>query len=275
MFSQKEKNRVFLAAAYNNHIERLRNIINEEDIDINYVDENGHSALMLAMNNDFRTERNIETIDLLIEKGCDVTTRSKKGDMAIHLACRNGLSDVAAAILTKNPAVIHTLSSGFSPLHLAIYNGNTDTAKLLISHDISILNQKNSNDLSPLMIALARAIGTNITSDSLKDQCKDFATYLLRDHLCYIKSDINEPNNKGNTALHIAAYLGDSAIVESILKIGAETTIENNNGKTAHDLARSANIKSLIEVGNTIEEMVGRVEQATAEPLLKRSRIHE
>ena len=275
MFSQEERNITFLAAAYKNHTQRLRHIIDEAEININYVDENGYSGLMLAMNNDFRTERNMETIHLLIEKGCDVSTRSTSGDMAIHLACRNGLSDVAEAILTKNPNVIHALSNGFSPLHLAIYYGNIDTAKLLISHDITIINQKNSKDLSPLMISLARAIGTDLTSGALKEQCKGFASYLLRDHLCYIKSDINDPSHTGNTALHIASYLGDCSIVESILKMGATTTVENNNGKTAHDLARSEDVKSLIAVGSTIEEMVGRVEQATAEPLFKRARTHE
>ena len=51
--------------------------------------------------------------------------------------------------------------------------------------------------------------------------------------------DINEKNDSGYTALHVAASIGNVAIVQHLLAQGADRSIANKNGRTAFEMARS------------------------------------
>lgn len=46
---------------------------------------------------------------------------------------------------------------------------------------------------------------------------------------------INEKNDDGETPIHLAAQIGKTLLVESLLKAGADIYIANNRGLTARD----------------------------------------
>ena len=48
-------------------------------------------------------------------------------------------------------------------------------------------------------------------------------------------ADVNAKNDNGNTALHIAAFKGNTDTVEALLAKGADVNAKNNNGYTAFD----------------------------------------
>ncbi|MDE0151525.1 MAG: ankyrin repeat domain-containing protein [Bdellovibrionales bacterium] len=52
--------------------------------------------------------------------------------------------------------------------------------------------------------------------------------------------DVNEPNNNGNTCLHLLAYGGHFAQMITVRKNGGDLTLENNDGHTPFDIARMA-----------------------------------
>jgi len=55
--------------------------------------------------------------------------------------------------------------------------------------------------------------------------------------LVYSGANINGTNNRGDTALHIAAYRGHRDVITALLKAGADVTSQNDKGKTPHQEA--------------------------------------
>lgn len=58
--------------------------------------------------------------------------------------------------------------------------------------------------------------------------------------------NVNQQDELGNTALHLAAMAGQQNAVQLLLKSGASTGISNKSGKTARDCATSA-VRSIIK----------------------------
>jgi len=55
---------------------------------------------------------------------------------------------------------------------------------------------------------------------------------------------LNEQDNRGRSALMIAAALGHSAAVELLLKAGADRGLHDKDGKTASDLAANGALRA-------------------------------
>ncbi len=60
-------------------------------------------------------------------------------------------------------------------------------------------------------------------------------------------TDVNAKDQDGWTPLHLAAYKCHIDIVKVLLKKGADLLLKNNSGKTPRDLARTGDIKKLLE----------------------------
>ena len=52
------------------------------------------------------------------------------------------------------------------------------------------------------------------------------------------QSDLNRPVFRFNTALHLAAYRCNAAVVSELLQTGADTTVRNDRDYTPYDLAK-------------------------------------
>jgi hypothetical protein len=72
----------------------------------------------------------------------------------------------------------------------------------------------------------------NIIVASNKCNEHDILSIILADKYC-----INDVDRSGNTALHLAASRNDLSIVKMLLFYGANTSIANNAGKLAADMA--------------------------------------
>ena len=54
-------------------------------------------------------------------------------------------------------------------------------------------------------------------------------------YLSSLNINIDARNKDGNTALHLAVMFGDTLATELLMKSGADSNIENNQGKTPLD----------------------------------------
>ncbi len=118
---------------------------------------NGHTPLMLSAGLNI-----FEGVQLLLEKGADVTLTNEDGWTALHHAAHNPMEDApeVAMMLIKAGADVNALSveTGVTPLHLSVLRENYNIAKSLIEAKAE-LDVADKNGMTPLMSAALEADG--------------------------------------------------------------------------------------------------------------------
>jgi ankyrin repeat protein len=128
-------------------------------------------------------------------------------------------------------------NAGATPFFLATSTKDTELMRLLVSHGADPRLTTNNN-VTPLM-AVA---GINRGNSRPEDQLNGF-----RDALDAVKlaielgNDIHAVDNRGQTALHGAAYTGSYPIVEYLISKGADVNAKDKSGETPWSLAMSLN----------------------------------
>ncbi|WP_264688090.1 ankyrin repeat domain-containing protein [Wolbachia endosymbiont (group A) of Sympetrum striolatum] len=116
----------------------------------------------------------------------------------------------------------------FMLLHSAAKNGHADVVNALIQNGANV-NAEDNFKSTPLHNA-----ARNGHIDTVKV-------------LIAKGTDVNAKDQDGWTPLHLAAYKCHIDIVKVLLKKGADLLLKNNSGKTPRDLARTGDIKKLLE----------------------------
>ena len=136
--------------------------------------------------------------------------------------------------LLKNGADINRINSDGDTILLEVvrdkYNSRFDesTVELLLKHKIDVNTRNNK-----LETALFWSI-TNNHYDSTK---------LLLER----GADSNIHIMKGDTVLHLAVRNKDIELIKLLLEYDADPNIKNNSGKTPLDIAKTKEIKSLLQ----------------------------
>ncbi|MBN1786886.1 MAG: ankyrin repeat domain-containing protein [Sedimentisphaerales bacterium] len=123
------------------------------------------------------------------------------------------------SILQKNSDLVNKICRhGRAPLHSAAFAGNADIIKLLLEKGADI-NGRDDNNLTPLYYA----------------RDPNTIEFLIKNGAV-----VNTCDGTGYTPLHHAAGKGEKALVDVLLKNGADATIENNAGARPADLAATS-----------------------------------
>lgn len=114
---------------------------------------------------------------------------------------------------------------GWTLLHLAPWAGQPETTRLLLERGAD-LTAVSANALrnQPLNAAVA---GPNAET---RTACVKL--------LLQAGADVNNRQVSGNTPLHTAAHIGDTATVEALLAHGADAGLRSDDGTSAADYAR-------------------------------------
>jgi ankyrin repeat protein len=219
----------------------------------------GQSALHVAAE-----AGEVEMVALLLDHGAAIDLRDLKGAHALFLAAEARRKDVVKLLVDRRASVNLPGRSGTSALAAAAFAGNAAIVKMLLAAgadpnlaDISgktpvlyaagrgfqpifetllasgvAVDAKHAHDLTVLMWAAGHA------NDVPEDEGLALVQFLLDRG-----ARIEERDDRGRTALMIAAELGRTAIVAELLKRGAARDAKYKDGKAAADLAANDAIK--------------------------------
>lgn len=162
------------------------------------------------------TNNKYEILDLLLQRNCD--SGGQYGVSLLHRACSNQYSK-CVEVLLKNKVNLNCLSiQGDTPLHNLVATGNIDILKIMLQFDVN-LNIRNRRGETPLRIALKFG----------HIKC---ATLLLNKGFV----NMDSCDHKGKTSLHYAYKYNNIEAINLLIKVGANTTVVDNRGRTPKQL---------------------------------------
>jgi len=190
----------------------------------------GSTALYLAAEND-----RLGIVRRLMDRGADVS-----------LAGRTGVTPLAAAAFKGNERIIEHLlargadpnvmdASGKAPIVYAAALGFTPIVRRLLDAGV-VATARYGNDLTTLMWAAGYSDGAGAAD------AKDVVALLIDRG-----APIDAADDRGRTALMIAAEGGHAAIVELLIARGADRAIKDKTGKRAFDLAADESVREKLK----------------------------
>lgn len=170
------------------------------------------------------------TIVALALRGFDLNTRDERGNPALLLAIREGSLKVANFLVSQPLVLVEARNAnGESPLMLAAIKGQLPLARRLIERKAEV----NKPGWAPLHYAASNAepVGRELVR-------------LLLDHHAYI--DAESPNK--TTPLMMAAQYGSAEVVRLLLEEGADPTLRNQQNLSALDFAQRGERKDAVRL---------------------------
>jgi len=156
-------------------------------------------------------------------------------DNRLVLAAKEGDEDKVIRLLESGvdvdaPGVVLRVDGqpdGSTALIAAAIKGHVEIVRTLINYGADV-NRVNNLGVAPLEAAV-RGLHFKDEADTTAHKRHASVISLLIDSGAYV--DVTQPNN-GNTPLHEAALSGYTAIVEELLRHGADVNAMNVNGET-------------------------------------------
>ncbi len=193
---------------------------------INARDLNGATALDEAAEGDRPA-----TVALLIAKGADPNLTGRSGVSALAAAAYKGNDRIVELLLAHGADPKLKDATGKAPIVYAAGRGFETIVRRLLDAGVDP-NARYGNDLTALMWAAGAEDGVGARAASA-----------VIDLLVERGAAINAADNRGRTALMIAAERGDPAIVDALLRHSPDPTIKDKSGKSARDLAANAAVR--------------------------------
>lgn len=210
-----------LIAVKNNDIIAV-NALLKENVNPNFVDEEGYSPLHRAVLNN-----NLDVVNVLLSYK-DIDTEIKLPyEASVDDWYLGGATPLLVASYTGNADIVNALIEagsdirakddidGAATIHIASANGNNEVINILLNKDNTLINEADSMKDTPLHWA------------SIKNQTDTISLLLANG------ADTKLTNSDGNTVLHYAAMYGDVNTVNVLLEADSFlASVENNEGIT-------------------------------------------
>ncbi|RXG70334.1 Ankyrin-1 [Armadillidium vulgare] len=192
---------------------RCCNLLIDRNININLQDKFGNLPLHIAA-----SEGILEIVARLLELNQKPNARNKKDQTPLHFACIKGHEEILSLLLEKGGRWDLKDINFWLPLHCSAFHGHYRCCDILVQASGSRfkehINMKNKDKGTPLILAAKK--GHSRCCQSLKE------------------ADINQCDNRGNTALHLAASVSFLKTVEVLIEMKPDVTIRNKDGNTVN-----------------------------------------
>ncbi|XP_062600479.1 putative ankyrin repeat protein RF_0381 [Saccostrea cucullata] len=209
------KARAFYSACKNGNTDLCRYLLDRDPHILNQVDDDGWNAASCAAQGG-----NVEILELLAQKGVDMTFKSKKGSNILHIACMKSKLEMCQHIIQHYPDMLNQVNDdGCNVALFAAQGGNVGILELLAQKgvDMTLKSKKGSNIL-------------HIASmNSKSDMCQ---------HIIQHYPDmLNQVNDDGWNVALFAAQGGNVEILELLEEKGVDMTFKDKNGSNILHIA--------------------------------------
>ncbi len=230
---------------------------------IDHKNSRGQNALLQAM-----IAGHSQTTKVLLDSGANVNAQASDGRNILILAVISKDDALLNAVLSHNPAINTTDKNGRTALWHAV-NSNWQQGLERLADKNASLNIADFSGLTPLSRAAMK--GYSGIFKFLLDQDADsrLSVKTTRDNLLmviaasgninfanqffgkYRNVDVNQRNLQGNTALIQAIYKNHPAMVNLLLKRGADINLRNKKRENARQIAQQSGQKEILALIDT------------------------
>ncbi|KAK8481232.1 hypothetical protein V6N12_037161 [Hibiscus sabdariffa] len=219
---------------------------------------------------------NVSELYRLIERDGNILRRFDEVefvDTPLHIASKEGCIGFAMEIMNLKPSFARKLNhQGLSPIHLAVQNGHKELVLRFVEIDKDLVRVRgkegetvlhyiskvgNPDGLLDRFLEVCPDCIRDVTTQNrtslhiaVKNERFDVFQVLVRmiRKKDYYREVMNQKDEDGNTALHIAASSNQPQVLKLLLECKADKHVTNQDGLTALDLAHQHNNKEIINI---------------------------
>lgn len=218
----QSKDTALILSVYKGNYE-LTKLLIDKGAQLDTIDGAGYTALLIAT-----ADGHAEIAKLLVEKGAKLDIQDESGKTALMYALEGRDSELAKLLIEKGANIEIEDESGSTALIFACLNGDLEIVELLIEKGANIDVE---NDIG----------GTPLISASVRGRV-DIVKLLIEKGV-----ELNTADNDGNTALILASFGGHVDVVKLLIEKGAAIDVENGEEQTALDVAKTDEIRRLLQ----------------------------
>jgi ankyrin repeat protein len=211
----------------------------------------------------------VALLELFLTQGAPIDARNLAGATALYGAAENQRQASVALLLAKGADPNLPGRSGVTPLAAAAFAGSDRIVEVLLGRGArpdmvdttgkAAITYAAARGFAPIVRRLLaagvdpkRAYGNDLTALMWTAGHEDgVGARAVRDVVATLLdagAPIDAVDNRGRTALMIAAEIGHATVVEDLLSRGADRTIADRSGKRALDLATGADVREMLAV---------------------------
>jgi ankyrin repeat protein len=178
------------------------------------ADRRGNTALALAV-----SCSKVETAEVLIARGADLTVRDRDGVTVMMKACRAGITGLLPSLLEPEGVLLDDVDRhGRTGLWYGARWGRVDVVRMLLERGADPL-RADVQGKTPLMKAVING-------------CYEVVELLLSEAAGPAAVGINSVNSRGHTPCFYAAQMGHAALLDLLLRQGGDPSIADHGGVT-------------------------------------------
>lgn len=266
-------------AAEFNHLECVKFLVENKNIDINSVDKFGMTPLHVACE-----VGNIETIHYLVEQSAEMK-QDKLGRTPLELAAVKGQIEVLRAFASKNSSLLLAKNDQNRNLaHFAALSGFPEEIEFLTTIPEIDFNQIDTFGMAPIHYAAehnyANAVHSLLAANSINRDIRSkpydnsplhiAAEYGANEAVeALISSDAqinNVANVENQSALHLAAQNGHGIVVQTLMNAGLDPNLIDRNGRSPREMAHGCYAENIIKCLNGQKQNFSNIRQPEPYP---------